>query len=257
MKFDRTHQTDKIENDVRELNEFLDQFELRGGTHRGFNRIFNQGDDPEFNWNRGGRLYSQGEDNYQQMSSEERLQITINGEAVCEIDIRASYLTIFHSWFGKQLDLSRDPYDFLGSGTEARKIAKGWFVAAFGSGDRLKRWPSEMVQDYRERTGGRTLGRDYPLKQIRAKAIEAFPVMARLGEHKSAWATLMWQESEAVVRTMLKLMREHQVPSLPVHDSLIVTASKQEVARDTLSHEYHQVTGVQPKLVVNTSNRAI
>ena len=36
--------------------------------------------------------------------------MTINGEPVCEIDIRASYLTIYHSWFDQELDLTRDPY---------------------------------------------------------------------------------------------------------------------------------------------------
>ena len=56
--------------------------------------IFNNGDHPKFNWNMGGRLYSYGESNYQQMESADRLRMTINGEEVCEIDIRASYLTI-------------------------------------------------------------------------------------------------------------------------------------------------------------------
>ena len=57
MRFERTPQTERLETWTRELNEFFDQFELRGGTHRGFIRIFNQGDDPEFKWNLGGRLY--------------------------------------------------------------------------------------------------------------------------------------------------------------------------------------------------------
>jgi hypothetical protein len=34
------------------------------------------------------------------MSGEERLKMTINGEPVAEIDIRASYLTIFLSMHG-------------------------------------------------------------------------------------------------------------------------------------------------------------
>jgi hypothetical protein len=44
----------------------------------------------------GGRLYSQHfTDSYQVMGGDERLKMTINGEPVAEIDIRASYLTIF------------------------------------------------------------------------------------------------------------------------------------------------------------------
>src|SRR5262249_51457181 len=111
LRFDPTAETELLEAEVRELNEFFDQFELRGGTHRGFIRVFNNGDDPTFGWNKGGRLYSQGKVNYQTMERGERLRMTINGEAVCEIDIRASYLTIFHAWHNQELDASRDPYE--------------------------------------------------------------------------------------------------------------------------------------------------
>ena len=41
------------------------------------------------------------------MSKKARLKMTINGEAVAEIDIRASYLTLFYGWHRKQLDLTR------------------------------------------------------------------------------------------------------------------------------------------------------
>jgi hypothetical protein len=45
------------------------------------------------------------------------------------------------------------------------------------------------------------------------------------------YGDLMYIESEAVIGSMLTLMRDHQVPSLPVHDSLIVPASKFNVAK--------------------------
>jgi hypothetical protein len=48
------------------------------------------GDHPAFAWNLGGRLYSQGQDSYQSLSSDQRLDMTIDGEPVCELDIRAS-----------------------------------------------------------------------------------------------------------------------------------------------------------------------
>lgn len=59
MRFDRTPKALQLEQQVRELNEFLDRFDLRGGSHRGYVRIFNQGDHPSFDWNKGGRMYSQ------------------------------------------------------------------------------------------------------------------------------------------------------------------------------------------------------
>jgi hypothetical protein len=249
MRFERTPQTDALEAEVRELNEFFDGFELRGGTHRGFIRSFNKGDNPHFKWNMGGRLYSQGDDNFQLMKEEGRLRMTIDGEAVCEIDIRASYLTIYHAWFGAELDLSRDPYDLPGFGPEARDIAKTWFVATFGYDRHLQRWPKIATKDYRERTG-RQLGKDFPLRVVREKAIKKFPVLKYWGQRKGTWAELMFQESEAVVATMLRLMREHQCPSLSVHDSLIVPISKREVAKKLLSDEYLKATKAKPQLVV-------
>jgi hypothetical protein len=255
MRFERTPLTDALEADVRELNEFFDGFELREGTHRGFIRSFNKGDDPHFKWNMGGRLYSQGDDNFQLMKEEDRLRMTIDGEAVCEIDIRASYLTIYHAWFGAELDLSRDPYDLPGLGPEGRDIAKTWFVATFGYDRHLQRWPKIATKDYRERTG-RQLGKDFPLRVVREKAIKKFPVLENWGQHKGTWAELMFQESEALVATMLRLMREHQCPSLSVHDSLIVSISKREVAEQLLSDQYFRATGARPKLEIATAPRS-
>ena len=74
--------------------------------------------------------------------------MTINGEPVCEIDIRASYLTIYHAHYGAPLDPERDPYDLPGLGLEARDVVKLWFVATFGNDGHLERWPTEMAADY-------------------------------------------------------------------------------------------------------------
>src|SRR5262249_49124504 len=86
MRFERIGKATELEQQVRDLNEFLD---LRWGSHRGYIRVFNQGDHPSFDWNKGGRLYSQGDDSYQRLSQDQRLGMTINGDPICEIDIRA------------------------------------------------------------------------------------------------------------------------------------------------------------------------
>ena len=73
MKFEHTDLSQKLEADVRELNEYLAKQSFGGGcVHRGYVRIFQNGDDPHFNWDRGGRLYSQPANaNYQQQSQDE------------------------------------------------------------------------------------------------------------------------------------------------------------------------------------------
>jgi hypothetical protein len=49
---------------------------------------------------------------------------------------------------------------------------------------------------------------------------------------------------------MLRLMREHEVPSLAMHDGLIVPRSNAHVAKAILAKEYRCVVGVEPILTV-------
>jgi hypothetical protein len=103
--YERTPETERLERYIKELNEFLACFELTGARHEGYIRIFNNG-----SWAKGGRLYSPCEDTYQLMPETKRLEMTINGEPVAEIDIKASHLTIYHAMVGEPLDGLSDPY---------------------------------------------------------------------------------------------------------------------------------------------------
>jgi hypothetical protein len=48
----------------------------------------------------------------------------------------------------------------------------------------------------------------------------------------------MWIESEIMIKTMLVLVRDHSIPSLSVHDSLIVPASKADLAAENISRSF-------------------
>lgn len=239
---------EELEAEIKELNRFLDDADIRGGIHRGFTRGFNNANDSDFSWNKGGRIYS-GEESYQQSQRSDRLRMTFKGEPVCEIDIRASYLTIFHAWHNASLDLTNDPYVLPELGEAARPAVKAWFVASFGSPKPILRWPKPTKENYFEATG-RDL-REYKVKTISEAVFRAFPLMQLWGTEKAGgdWSRLMWQESEAVVSAMLELMRDHSVPSLAVHDSLIVPKSKRRLGEDTLRRRYLEVIGVTPELV--------
>src|SRR6266436_6247692 len=153
-----------MEQTIKELNSFMDRFIIGGGVHRGYIRVFNVGDHRSFSWNLGGRLYSQGEDSYQQMPGAERLNMTIDGEAVCELDIRASYLTIFQAQRGQPLDLSNDQYVLDDLGEKARDVVKTFIAVTFGSSQFPDRWPPEAVRDHEERTRKKAKGKGENLK---------------------------------------------------------------------------------------------
>jgi hypothetical protein len=250
MNFNPTPHTRALENEIKEINQFLDQFVLMGGTHRHLVRIFNEGNDPRFDWNKGGRLYSQGNGTYQQLPKSDRLRMTIDDESICEIDIAASYLTIFHGWHDAPLDPAKDPYELTGLGPEARAIVKRWFIITFGTDGHFATWPPKLINHYHK--ARIDLQEAYPVSVIRQKAIERYPLLARWADADGPrWADLMYRESRAIIGAMLELMREHKVPSLAVHDSLIVPQSQRALAEELLKRNYMFSCKAEPKLVVH------
>jgi hypothetical protein len=248
MEFVRNGITRAIEDHVRELNEFFARHKLRGGSHHGYVCIFHNGDDPRFLWNMGGRLYSQHfTDSYQVMGADKRLKMTFDGEPVAEVDIRASYLTVFLSRRGVQLP-DGDPYELPGLGSEHRDAVKAWMVATFGNSKPIVRWPPRMLQKSPEL-------KNYRVAAITKAALTKYPALETWGQPMShdtrGWAGLMWFEAMVMSSTMRKLMRDHKVPSLSVHDSLIVPVSKAELAQTVLRETFRSSLDVTPQLKIN------
>jgi hypothetical protein len=241
IKYERTPETDKLERDIKELNEFLARFKITGGKHEGYIRTFN-----DCAWDKGGRLYSVGEDNYQLMPEHKRLEMKINGEPVAEIDIKASHLTIYHAMVGEPLDGLSDPYARVGI---ARDVAKQWCITSFGNSAPKTKWPPKTVKEYRERTG-QDLRKVAKASAVSKLMLEAFPALKKLEEYCDIWADLQFIESEAIIGTMLILMRTHRVPGFSTHDGLIVPRSKADLAKTILAKEYRRKVGVDPMLTV-------
>jgi hypothetical protein len=263
-----TPRTTRLREEVAELNEFISQQVITPSTirHIGWVRKFHRANHPDFKWNKGGRLYSQppvGKSNYQNRPESERLMMEINGVPVVEIDIGSSYLTIFYAWHDIQLDPTKDAYRGILGHTELdRQVAKHWVNASFGNGSLLSKWTKEFVEDLKEKLARKDLtsqGFDpklYPMKVIHEKVLKRHPLLEGLGEKIRGrvrdWSDLMFTESEAIIRTMLILKREHGVPSLPVHDALIVPDLDQKLAQEVLSEQFRIETGAKPRLDVNS-----
>jgi len=56
----------------------------------------------------------------------------------------------------------------------------------------------------------------------------------------------MFRESEIIVSTMLRLAREHGIPSMSVHDSLIVPLSEVETSKRLLDEQFVHPLGFIP-----------
>jgi hypothetical protein len=187
---------------------------------------------------------------YQQMKSAERLKMTIDGKSVCELDIKASYLTIFQARNGHPLDFASDPYGVGELGATPRDVVKAFITATFGIGQFPAKWSRQADIDYKAETG-KSLKKQYPIFQVRDAVATAYPLLARLRHNEAEppiWATLMYLESQALFRTMLAL-QERDIPSLSVHDSLIVQRDHEKTAKETLSELYKAATGATAHIV--------
>jgi hypothetical protein len=264
-----TPRTEKLRSEVAELNNFFAVHTLTPPTikHLGWVRKFHLAHHPDFRWNKGGRLYSypQGKDtNYQNVDEATRLEMAIDGEPVVEIDIGSSYLTIFYAWNDQQLDPEQDAYQgVLGPTSLDRLVAKFWINASFGNSALLSKWTKGLKDDLQDKLAKKALAssafdaKRYPMKAIKEKVLQRHPLLERWGRKIRGrvrdYGDLMFTESEVIVGTMLTLKREHGVPSMPVHDSLIVPHTQQKLAEQILRDRFRRETGFVPRLDINSA----
>jgi hypothetical protein len=264
-----TERTAKLRNMVAELNAFFSLFTLEHPTirHLGWVRKFHLGTHPDFRWNKGGRLYSQPPMkplNYQNADEKTRLAMRIDDEAVAEIDISSSYLRIFYAWHDQQLDLDEDAYaGILGPDPIDREVAKFWINASFGNSGLLGQWSKGLKEDFERRMQRKNIEptkldtKKYRISDVRKKILAKHPLLSNWGDKVRGrirdYGDLMFKESEIILSTMQVLMNEHRVPSMPVHDSIIVPASKRNLAADVLRQTFRKETGAEPKLTIDVS----
>jgi hypothetical protein len=156
-------------------------------------------------------------------------------------------MMIFHAQHGRPLDPNRDPYDLLDSGEEGRWVVKSFMTITFGASAFPERWSPERGSTFLEKYG-KKLGRHYPLRRVRDIVAATYPLLAEL--QPDAWAPLMYLESEAVLAAMLAL-KEREIPSLNVFDSLIVPERHETTATGLLRSCYAQVTTATPYIRCN------
>lgn len=238
LKFKQTDITLAIKSRLFEINRYLIGQNFDGMEFYGLRRVFNEGDSPSFNWNLGGRLYGIGEDNYQRMKKDQRLALKINGEAVVELDINASYLRILHGLLGFSLPKTKDIYAVEGV---SRAIVKAWISSTLGHTDFHRAWPSRSIQEFKKADIVRSKKFTYPV--VKSMVLPHFPVLKDWPDCGIRWSHLMYEEAEAMMSTMESL-RSMGVVALPVHDSLIVPKSKGPLAARIMRNTFESRLGV-------------
>ncbi len=272
--------------DVERLNTFWRGHALEtqeGPEHPVFVRVFHRPSmarPEQSGWDKHGRLYS----DYMRLGNKngERSRWTIDGEAVAEIDIRASYLTIFQAK-DLPLDPETDPYHVsdidtgLGPGPAQflpREVVKAYIATTFGQGRAPGRWGEKAVKDWQKAAEGDTdaklgwldavataadplagIEAAYPLDHVAQAVHTVYPALAKLNEPE-AWSQLMFTESQVILKTVLGLIVQN-IPVLPIHDALVVPASKVATARSLLQDNFGLIVGVWPALKITAPPRAM
>ena len=94
----------------------------------------------------------------------------------------------------------------------------------------------------------------HPISPMRDAVARAYPLLAELRQDDAEppiWARLFYLESEAVLRTMLAL-QECRVPSLSMHDGILVPRDSETLAKATLEEHYRVATTATLYIVVTT-----
>ncbi len=240
------HKVDEINAFLfgKEITALRNSDRIHSRCHCGFKRIYNQGDLPGYNYNKGGRLYSIG-GGYQNLSKAERATILIDGEETVEIDIRASHLVGLHAVSGCPLDPGIDPYHGL---SVDRGITKMFIMQTVGSDKLPTRWSETAAESYAWENDGRCLYCDHPFKAIKSAVLMKFPIFKNWAASKIRWGDLQFNEAEVIIGTVYHLAWQHNAPSLPVHDSLIIRKCDEGIARSVLAELFEDRFNVPPYL---------
>ena len=251
------------ESRVEALNKFWLQHPLimpSGHSAASATRVYHDG-----RVDAGGRLYGAwtGLD-----KDTERLFCTIDGEPICEIDIKASQPTLFSSllgcrlgglkkggqWWDVYADLSRlgsvnhwwtvvdDTIDVIEQIERNRKVAKAVVMELIGSGNSLK---SRATDDLVKETGLMAKGWD----SFRERLVQVVPALEELEArydkqgavegYLNGAGFLSYHESEMMMLT-LEQLGQVGIPAYPVHDCLIVKTKDAKVAAKTFREVIHQ-----------------
>lgn len=183
----------------------------------------------------GGRLYA----SYQFLPEIQRLQCMLDGEPVCEIDMKASHISIAAALYRSPERLSRDPYSEI-PGIKTRLQRKGAKIIiqciVHKPGGRPRSLPrSNGKVPFKEKYG-------FKDKEIADLLSAAFNVFPFLDGSPSLTMVLQYLEAEIILDVLLQLIRR-KISAYPIHDSLLVKQSDKDVVLRVLQETLKKYLG--------------
>jgi hypothetical protein len=234
-----------IRADVANQNEFAAATRIGGCRPPQWCRKF------KLDWDLHGRWYVPGSDSYQGMSSDERLEITIAGEPVVEIDIKGSLISLLHGVLGLPAPTD-DPY-FIAK--VPRDVVKAWVNATLGKGSPVVRWSKDTIEDLPAVV-------EHDPGALRKLVMARYPFLAEpwraalckgsVGEPKRILHHMLTGIEAAILTATMAGLRDQGILGLPMHDGLIVPASAELLTCDLIRAAGMRIASVALRLKVDS-----
>jgi hypothetical protein len=224
---------------LRQYNQFLSQSRIHivGNTNAPprpfapFKRLF--ASDGTISFNLRGRLHGGQVGGWNQnLPKEQRHLIRINDESVCDLDFTNMHLRLAYR------EAKCPPPDgdlYAIKGLEAHRSAvKKVVLAMLAKTGHITKLPRGTRNQLPKQWNG---------KNIAQAIMQHHHAIAHIfGKGNSHRFT--FQESQVLMETLCRLMNHHNVPALPMHDGLMVQASKRELAMKVMQEVAFDVLGV-------------
>lgn len=217
------------------------------------NRIFNDRD-----ITRGGRLYG----SFQKFSSNTRLNFKMNDEDVESIDIKGSHIRMLYHFCNLEYK-DDDPYELLydpeihtsSRCKHVRKINKLLLQILINSrtrGGAIQAAHQKGLLKYSKKNKLNLANNLYDIvekKNLKKTDLANYWLELFENKHKpiknyfysEIGTKLQYIESQIIIKSMLDLYRKYSIPSLPIHDELIVPYSKKSIAKAVIEDQYRLI----------------
>jgi hypothetical protein len=224
---------------LRQYNQFLSQSNIHViGTLNApprpfapFKRLFASNGTISFNLR--GRLHGGQVGGWNQnLPKEQRHLIRINDEPVCDLDFTNMHLRLAYSE-AQCPPPNGDLYAIKGL-EDHRSTVKKVVLAMLAKSGPLTKLPRGTRNQLPKQWNGKNIAQ--------AIAEHHAPIAHIFGKGNSHRYT--FQESQVLMETLCRLMNQHNVPALPMHDGLMVQASKRELAMIVMQAVAMDVLGV-------------
>jgi hypothetical protein len=214
-----------------------------------------------FNSNECGRWYQLGGLSYQQLSENERSKILLNGSEVAELDYSAMHPHILYAWEGRQCP--DNFYEMIAEklgveyNQDTKFVIKRVTLSAINASSEVNLKKAILYDKHIELRANDTRRKEgraeRPILSDELKRlaidfkdiVEAFkrahPIIAKYIYSNSA-NRLMLTESEVMTKVLCSLMYR-EIPSVPIHDSVLFQKHYKDVVRQVMLDNSQKVTG--------------